>query len=424
MQAASGGEHTSYRRSWANLGADGANGALALDGVDLWWVELPFVRTVGTAAGNHTGRPLILVRLRCRRTSDGAAVSGWGECAALGDTTYDAEDVSGVFVTLKSTLIPALLSWSVSSGSAAKDAALPSITELGPILDASPGTPLAAAAMEMAVADAHLRASGRSFADLLGVAGATVEPGAVLGIPESAEQLLASVESLAAAGYVRVKVKVAPGTEFDTVAALVRWSTTHQGPVPRFQVDANGSYRPDQADLLARLDPFELLCIEQPFDRDDLASHRDLSSRMATPICLDESLDGPDRVIEAVTNGDCSVVCVKPARLGGIGAALDVIEWCGANEVPWWIGGMFESGYGRRVTTSLGALPGVGLPGDLAPPETYLAVDLVGSQAASVDTESGRLVVQVSDAPGMGPEPDLVILGTYSVRMLSFGDRS
>ena len=421
MQAASGGEHTSYRRSWANLGVDGAAGAdnaLALDGVDLWWIELPFVRPVGTAVGVHTVRPLILVRLRCSRIVDGAEVFGWGECAALGDTTYDTEDVSSVFATLESTLIPSLL-----SGSAEGDGALPSIRELGPILAASLGTPLAAAAMEMAVADAHLRASGRSCADLIGVAGARVEPGAVLGIPESAEQLLASVESLAAAGYVRVKVKVAPGTEFDTVSALAQWSATHAGATPRFQVDANGSYRPDQADLLVRLDPFGLLCIEQPFDRDDLDSHRALASRMTTPICLDESLDGPEPVVEAVTSGACSVACVKPARLGGIDAALEVIEWCTANMVPWWIGGMFESGYGRRVTIALGALPGLRLPGDLAPPESYLALDLVDTQAASMDTGSGRLAIAVSDVPGMGPLPDPDVLEACIVDRRTFGDQ-
>jgi len=415
MHAASGGEHTSHQRSWENLGADHP---LALHGVDLWWIELPFVRSVGTAVGVHSGRPLLLVQVRCRRRIDGAEVSGWGECAALGDTTYDTEDVPGVFATLESTLIPALL-----SGATAGDGALPSISELGPVLDAGPRTPLAAAAIEMAVADAHLRASGRSFADLLGVSGETVEPGAVLGIPESAEQLLASVESLAAAGYVRVKVKVAPGTEFDTVSALAQWAATHQGVTPQFQIDANGSYRPDQADLLAQLDLLGLLCIEQPFDQDDLDSHRALASRMTTPICLDESLNGPHRVIEAVTTGACSVVCVKPARLGGIGAAFEVIEWCTANDVPWWIGGMFESGYGRRVTTALGALPGPALPGDLAPPETYLARDLVDSQTASVDPGSGRLTIQVSNVPGMGPEPDLDVLETCIVRKRTFGDQ-
>ena len=100
-----------------------------------------------------------------------------------------------------------------------------------------------------------------------------------------------------------------------------------------------------------------------------------------------------------------------------------MIEWCTANMVPWWIGGMFESGYGRRVTTALGALPGLRLPGDLAPPESYLALDLVDPQAASMDTGSGRLAIDVSDVPGMGPLPDPDVLEACIVDRRTFGDQ-
>ena len=127
---------------------------------------------------------------------------------------------------------------------------------------------------------------------------------------------------------------------------------------------------------------------------------------MTTPICLDESLDGPGRVVEAVDGGACSVVCVKPARLGGIGPALAVIEWCRAAGVAWWIGGMFESGYGRRVTTALAALPGPTMPGDLALPAAYLAADVVPAAPSGRDADTGWLAVRVSDGPGMGPAPD------------------
>ncbi len=71
----------------------------------------------------------------------------------------------------------------------------------------------------------------------------------------------------------------------------------------------------------------------------DLAAHARLAARMRTPICLDESLGSPADVVAALAMGACSVVCVKPARLGGLGAALQVIESCAAAGVPLWIGG-------------------------------------------------------------------------------------
>ena len=395
------------RRSWAALGT---SSTLRYEGAELLWVDLPFVSPVGTAVGTHRARPLVLVRLRCR-TADGTEVCGWGECAALADSTYDVEDVAGAWAALEDRLVPALAALSRSAGRR-----VPAVGRVDSLAPSAPGRPLALAALEMAVADAHLRAAGLPFADLLGVAGAVVQPGAVLGTAASDEELLSRVDARAAEGYVRVKVKVAPGTEERIVSALARWADTATGVVPRFQVDANGAFGADDLDALVALDRYGLLCIEQPFARDDLDSHRRLAARMQTPVCLDESLDSPGRVVEAVSTGACSVVCVKPGRLGGIGPALEVIEWCGARRVPWWIGGMFESGYARGVLRCLAALPGLSLPGDLAPSLSYLDADLVPSVTGRTDPTSGVLVVEVPREPGLGPAPAEDALAAHLVR--------
>ena len=396
MQATPAAESPSPGRAWDGLGL---GSALVLAGAELVRVDLPLVAPVGTSVGTHRRRPLVLVHLRCLRP-DGAVVHGWGECAALGDTSYDAEDVDGAWVTLSDVLLPGLAASARSLGGV-----LPSPGALRALSGLAPGRPLAFAAVEAAVGDAHLRDAGRAFADLLGVAGAEVAPGAVVGTAASTDELVAEVAGRAGEGYARVKVKIEPGTELATVAALAGWAATAHGNVPRLQVDANGAYGPDDLDRLAALDAYGLACIEQPFARDDLASHRALAARASTPVCLDESLDGPDAVRRAVSTGACSVVCVKPGRLGGIANALDVLAWCSARRVPWWIGGMFESGLGRRVTTALSALPGPSLPGDLAPPEAYLAADLVGAESRRVDPGTGHLLVAVSDAPGLSPVP-------------------
>ncbi len=87
----------------------------------------------------------------------------------------------------------------------------------------------------------------------------------------------------------------------------------------------------------------------------DLATHRLLADRMTTPICLDESIDSPESAREALATRACSVICVKPSRLGGLGATLDLVESCTRAGVPLWMGGMFESGYARGVNTTLAA---------------------------------------------------------------------
>ncbi|HEY5108073.1 MAG TPA: o-succinylbenzoate synthase [Acidimicrobiales bacterium] len=367
-------------------------------------VDLPFRAPVVTSVGTHRIRPLVLVRL-VGRGPDGNPVEGWGECAALADTTYDAEDAAGAFADLETRLLPGLVAAAHACG------AVPPVAQLGG-LNGGIGRPLAWAALEMAVADTHLRGIGRSFADLLGVADRRVTPGAVLGLPRSVGELAADLDRLRAAGYARVKIKVAPGSEAiidHAVRPLV-------GSGLLVQVDANGAYGPDADERLGLLDDLGLACIEQPLGRDDFDGHRRLAEALATPICLDESLDSASRVVEAVESGACSVVCVKPSRLGGIGAALAVVDWCEARGVPWWIGGMFESGYARGVNRALAALPGPTLPGDLAPPRSYLAADVVPPVDGAVGGATGRLTLPVPAGPGMGPPPDSAFLESVTTR--------
>ena len=102
--------------SWA---AVGTGPPIALTSAELWWVDLPFRHPVTTSVGTHSHRPLVLVRLVCRR--DGRTVDGWGECAALGDTTYHSEDVAGAFDVLGRSLLPALVTRVVGAGGSSVD---------------------------------------------------------------------------------------------------------------------------------------------------------------------------------------------------------------------------------------------------------------------------------------------------------------
>jgi O-succinylbenzoate synthase len=387
--------------AWRRLGV--AEG-LRLESARVLQVDLPFHRPVATALGVHRHRPLVLVQLVCR-TDHGSSVEGWGECAALADTTYDAEDADSAFASLRDALLPALVVAAGRSGTLSSVDSLPAHVRRD-------GRPLAWSALEMAVGDAYLRAGGRSLAEVLGVTGAHVVPGAVLGLPTSTAALLADLGRLEDDGYARAKVKVAPGSERLLTDALGGRAT---GAMP-VQVDANGAYGPATVDGLDVLDRLGLLCIEQPLDRDDLAGHRVLTARLATPICLDESVGSPHEVVAAVSTGACSVVCIKPARLGGISGCLDVVDWCRSAGVPWWFGGMFESGYGRHVLTALAALPGPTLPGDLAPPSAYLAADLVEPVPVTRDPTSGARLVAVHQGPGVAPAPSPGAIDALLVR--------
>lgn len=401
---------------WSDVGHQAT---VTVETVELWTAELPFMDPVATARGVHRRRPLVLVRIVGEHRSDGAAtadpVEGWGECAALVDTAFDEEDAARSLEVLGHHLVPSLFEQMAS-----EHGTLPGPSDLGGLRRAAPRAPLAFAALEMAVADTHLRSEDQSLAGILGVAGRTVEPGAVVGTADTVDDLLGRVGHLVDQGYSRLKMKIAPGWDVEPVAALVE-----AYPDLRIQVDANTSYRPGgtgsgSGDRLLRLDPFGLLCIEQPFNRADLQAHPRLASRMSTAICLDESLDSPGRVDEALALGACSVVCVKPARLGGLGAALSVIDRCRQSGVPLWMGGMFESGYARGVNATLGALEGMSWPGDLSPSRSYLGDDLVPDDRSAPagpqtrpDGSHAPPVRALPSGAGMGPPPTAMALARH-----------
>lgn len=381
---------------WATVGSDAV---LTLDAVEVWMADLSLSRNVRTALGEHRTRPLVLVRLLGR--SGGSPVEGWGECAALADATYDREDAPGAFAALGTSLVPALIEMVLEGGGST-----PGPTELDGLRQVGGAGPLSFAALEMAVADAHLRAAASSLAEVLGVGDCSVPVGAVVGQFETVEVLIGEVARLADLGCSRIKVKVGPGWDLEPLQAI-------RATLPDLllQADANGGYDRTDLEYLRGIDRFGLLCLEQPFDRSDLESHRLLAEQIDTPVCLDESIDSVEAAREALAIGACSVVCVKPARLGGIGRALGLIQMCADSGVPLWMGGMFESGFARGLNTTLAALAGFSWPGDLSPAHWYLDEDPARAPDPTRSGPGDVLCAHLPDGPGVGyPPPDPAIL--------------
>jgi hypothetical protein len=92
-----------------------------------------------------------------------------------------------------------------------------------------------------------------------------------VGIEDSLSDLVKRVEAYLREGYRRVKIKIKPGWDVEAVA-MVR---SRFGSIP-LMVDANAAYSLADADHLARLDPYDLMMIEQPLDYDDIVDHAEL----------------------------------------------------------------------------------------------------------------------------------------------------
>jgi O-succinylbenzoate synthase len=365
--------------------------ALDVRTVELRRIAMPLVTPFRTSFGVETDRDILLVRVEA--TADGEAVVGWGECVALAAPTYSPEYVDGAQHVLIDHLLPRL---------AATKTAL-AASDVAGILAPFHGHPMAKAAVEAALLDAQLRAAGRSFAAHLGVVPADggevrIPSGVSVGIHDDIGALLTTVQGYLDDGYVRIKLKIEPGSDIEHVAA-VRDLVGAEVPL---QVDANTAYRRTDGRHLARLDDFGLLLIEQPLPEADIIGHARLAAEVETPICLDESLVSAATTADAIELGACEIANIKPGRVGGYLEAVRIHDLCLARGIPVWCGGMIETGIGRAANAALAALPGFTLPGDVSASSRFYERDIVVDPITITDGH-----VTVPTVSGMGFDVDL-----------------
>ena len=343
---------------------------------------MPLVAPFRTSFGVETERDVLLVRVGT------AEADGWGECVAGAAPLYSSEYVDGAEHVIRHHLLPRIL-------------ARPEITaeEVGPALAGVSGHRMAKAAVEMAILDAELRAAGTSFGGRLGAVRDRVDCGVSVGIMGSIPELLDAVDGYLEQGYRRVKLKIEPGWDVEPVGAV----RERFGDIA-LQVDANAAYTLEDAPHLASLDPFGLLLIEQPLPEEAVAAHAELAGRIATPICLDESITSARAAADAIALGACSIVNIKAGRVGGYLEARRVHDVCAANGVAVWCGGMLETGLGRAANVALAALPNFTLPGDTSASDRYFHRDITPPFVL----QDGQLAVPTEPGLGVDVLPDVL----------------
>jgi len=360
--------------------------------VELRRIGLPLVVPFRTSFGTETERDILLVKITTPEAE------GWGECVALSQPVYSPEYVDGAQDVITRYLVPALFEFSAPALTAAA---------VGPALVFVKGHPMAKAAVEMAVLDAELRARGESFAAYLGGVRDAVDSGVSVGIMPTIDELLDTVAGYVDAGYRRIKLKIEPGWDVEPVRAV----RERFGDELALQVDANTAYRLADARHLARLDPFDLLLIEQPLPEDDVVGHAELARLVRTPICLDESITSAKAAADAIAIGACAIVNIKPGRVGGYLEARRVHDVCAARGVPVWCGGMLETGLGRAGNLALASLPNFTLPGDISASDRYYRRDITDPFVL----DDGRLAVPTGAGLGVAPIADALTAVTQSV---------
>jgi o-succinylbenzoate synthase len=349
-----------------------------IERIELRLLRLPLVRFFETSYERIHSRSFVLVEVH------GEGVSGFGESVADDTPYYGPETTQTVWMVLSEFLIPRVLGVRFEHPE-----------EVFPALSAVRGHQMAKAALEMAAWDLFGRQAGLPLGQVLGGSRTSIASGVSVGIQDSLVQLLDAVERELAAGYQRVKIKVKPGWDVEAVEAIRK----RFGRIP-LMVDANAAYRLDDVALFRRLDEYDLMMVEQPLDYDDIADHACLQRQIRTPVCLDESIVSVRACRDALAQGACRVVNIKPGRVGGHGESIRLHDLCAEQGVPVWHGGMLESGIGRAHNIHLATLPNFSLPGDIAASERYYEHDLI-DPPIRVSPEG---TIAVPSGPGIGVE--------------------
>ncbi|WP_370948007.1 o-succinylbenzoate synthase [Amycolatopsis sp. cg5] len=367
---------------------------MKLSGVEVLRVSMPLVAPFRTSFGSQDARDILLLRAV---TPSG---EGWGECGAMGAPVYSSEYTDGVEHVLEHFLVPALLG-----------AGELTANKVAPLLAKFKGHRMAKSVLEMAVLDAELRAHDLSFGAALGSTKDRVPCGVSVGIMDSIPQLLDVVGGYLDAGYLRIKLKIEPGWDVEPVRAV----RERFGDDILLQVDANTAYTLADAAQLAKLDPFNLLLLEQPLEEEDVHGHAELAKHIRTPICLDESVVDARSAADAIRLGACRVVNIKPSRVGGYLEAKRVHDVCAANGIPVWCGGMIETGLGRAANVALASLPGFTMPGDTSASERFYRQDITEPFVL----DEGHLAVPTGPGLGVSPIPERLAEVTTRKKWLS-----
>lgn len=367
---------------------------MKITSVDLIELRLPLVHFFETSFGRTTGRRIVLVRARV------GDLTGWGEVACGEKPFYSYETPETAWHILRDYLIPWALErdWASASDLAAR---------FRPVR----GHNMAKAALENALWDVEAQAKRLPLAGLIGGTLSEIACGVSIGIQNSVEELLEKIEREVAAGYQRIKIKIKPGWDIETLD-LVR----NRFPSVPLMADANSAYTLNDLPRLKQLDRFHLMMVEQPLGWDDIFDHARLQEAIETPVCLDESIHSAADARHAIEAGACKIINVKLGRVGGFTEARLLHDVCRERGVPVWCGGMLESGIGRAHNIALSSLAGFSLPGDVSASKRYWAEDIIQPEV----TVTPQGTIPVPTTPGLGYTPDTARIEKAAVKKESF----
>ncbi|MCA1624858.1 MAG: o-succinylbenzoate synthase, partial [Acidobacteria bacterium] len=169
--------------------------------IELIEIKMPLVHFFETSFGRTYERRIILTRVE-----DDSGSEGWGEVTCGETPSYCEEWTDAAWVTVEKILAPMVLNREIETASEVWDS-----------MKKVRGNRMAKAAVETAVWDLEAKRLNVPLWKHLGGANQQIACGVSIGIQDSIEQLFEKIQTELDAGYIRIKIKIAPGWDFEIV---------------------------------------------------------------------------------------------------------------------------------------------------------------------------------------------------------------
>ncbi len=367
----------------------------SIESVECWVLRAPIATPVGNSLGAMHNRPAVFLRIRA---SDGAW--GWGE--VFGNfpqvgAEHRARLVASIFAPL--------LIGVAADDPAPVRALLDERTRRMAIQCGEPG-PFAqiTGAVDQALWDITARRAGVPLWKHLGGHPRVRVYASGIG-PDRVEEIALAKQ---AEGHRAFKLKVG----FDAKRDIANLATMRAalGEDAIIMCDANQAWPLDEARMrIAELASFRPYWIEEPIGADQpAASWSALAQASAIALAAGENLRGQQAFDDAIDAGYLAFVQPDVGKWGGISGGLDVArhaDACGVAYCPHWLAG------GVGLAASMHALAGSGSA------RGYAEVD-ANPNPLREDVFPLAVVdgfVTLTDAPGLGVEPNLAQLAPFIV---------
>ena len=307
----------------------------------LWQQDVHFRTPVDAASQRHASRSRLYLELEY----DG--ITGYGEVAPQPCDINSDPGLTSVIDELRHFVLPQLVEI------VDRERAVPQWSRVARFAGSRPASKPAVALLEMALLDRELRAADQAISDLWTPLYHTPRQHTV--------SLLDANVDWDVGNAARVRAKTSPGTPSDR--ALEQLERLKVPVLLDFNCSATTLDEViEQVNCVQRV--AEVAAVEQPFAVGNIIDQARLGEQLDVALSVDEGLRSLGDLAQLIRYRAASIVCVKPARVGGLANARTIIAKAHQSGIRPYVGGFFESPFGRRVNQAL-AMSSVDEPSDL-----------------------------------------------------------